>query len=361
MKQYICLASDPWRAAPTRVQHFMSRLKNAEILYFEPPTPGGHDYRERGRRVRPGLTVYTLPPASQVDERYVRLFRRNMLRQTEFIESKLERHRFREPVLWLTSPKQVHFLDYLAYRGLVYDCDREWSGLPLRWESDLALAADVIFAASPMLVDRLSPCNNNICLLPNGANPSMFSRAGLRTPPELRGLKVPVLGYVGAIWRDLDLSPVWETARRHREWAFVFLGRTMGEHAMFRALKALPNVAFLGWKSPVDLPDYLSRFDVCLNLYRRSEIGTDIIAQRLYEYLSTGKPIVSMLWEDQVEPFPDVVYGAHTHAEFAHMCATALQERGDWASKRRLEYGRAAAWSTRAEELCRVLSAIGLY
>ena len=170
-----------------------------------------------------------------------------------------------------------------------------------------------------------------------------------------------MLGYVGAIWRDLDLSPVWETARRHREWAFVFLGRTMGEHAMFRALKALPNVAFLGWKSPVDLPDYLSRFDVCLNLYRRSEIGTDIIQQRLYEYLSTGKPIVSMLWEDQVEPFPDVVYGAHTHAEFAHMCATALQERGDWASKRRLEYGRAAAWSARAEELCRVLSAIGLY
>ena len=59
---------------------------------------------------------------------------------------------------------------------MVYDCDRDWFDLPPRWESDLALAADVVFAASPGLADHLSPCNDNIALLPNGVNFPMFTR-----------------------------------------------------------------------------------------------------------------------------------------------------------------------------------------
>ena len=38
-----------------------------------------------------------------------------------------------------------------------------------------------------------------------------------------------------------------------------------------------------------------------------------------------GGPIVSMLWPDQVEHFPDVVYGAHSHQEFLTLCEHALE------------------------------------
>lgn len=358
MKQIVCLSSEPWQAAPTRTQHLMTRLRDAEVLFFEPPGSGSS---RECRRVRPGLTVYSLPPILEVDEKYSYLFRRGLRRLTRFIEDKLERHRFRDIVLWTTGPKQAHLADTIPYRGLVYDCDREWQGLPVRWESDLAMEADVIFAASPMLADRLSPCNDNIAIVPNGSNFPMFSRRAEEVPPELRQVEVPLFGFVGNLRRDTDLTPVWLAARQRPDWAFAFVGNADKDVPLLDELRALPNVALLGWRPPVELPDYLARFDVCLDLFRLRDVGADIIPQRLYEYLSSGRPIVSMLWEDQVEPFPDVIYGAHTSAEFLRFCQDALAEGDQWARRRRQEYGRAAAWSERAAEVARILSSIGLY
>ena len=116
----------------------------------------------------------------------------------------------------------------------------------------------------------------------------------------------------------------------------------------------------LGPVPPVDLPDYLSSFQVCLHLLRRDRLYDDVIPPRLFEYLAAGKPIVAMLTPEQVEHFPDVVYGAHTPAEFNLLCTRALSETGTWAKDRRREYGKAAAWSQRAQEVIRILESIGL-
>lgn len=362
LKQYICLSSEPWGAVPTRTQQLMTRLRGAEVLFFEPPASGkSKDYKKPGRKMRPGLTVYTLPSVLEVDEKHTRLFALSQRRLAKFILDKLSRHRFRESVLWTTSPGQVHLLDLLPCKGVIYDCDRAWSAFPLEWESDLALSADVIFAASPGLIDRLSPCNDNLALLPGGVNYPMFSRDGLPTPPELRGVRAPVLGWAGTIHRDTDLTPALQAVRDLPDCAFVFVGAVDEKNPLFPLLREFPNVAFTGFKPLVDLPDYLGRFDVCLDFLRRRDVGSDIIPCRIYEYLSTGKPIVSMLYEDQVEEFPDVIYGAHTPQEYAQLCQRALSEAGDWARRRRRDYGEAAAWSVRADEVCRILGSIGLY
>ena len=55
-----------------------------------------------------------------------------------------------------------------------------------------------------------------------------------------------------------------------------------------------------------------------------------------------------MLWPEQVELFPDVVYGAHSPEEFLHLCQQALAEDPGWVDQRRRDYGAAAAWSRRA-------------
>ena len=36
MKQIVCLATSPWYPIPTRKQQVMSRIPDAEILYFDP-------------------------------------------------------------------------------------------------------------------------------------------------------------------------------------------------------------------------------------------------------------------------------------------------------------------------------------
>lgn len=151
MKSLICLSNEPWSASPGRTQQLVSRLKNTQILYFSPAS-GWRDlsFRKPGRAVKPNITTYTLPPLYfPPDERYGRLFQMGQQKLARFISSKAAQHHFYSPLLWTTSPDQVHLLDRLVYDGLVYDCDREWDNLPPVWEGVLASAADVVFAVSP--------------------------------------------------------------------------------------------------------------------------------------------------------------------------------------------------------------------
>lgn len=361
MRQVVCLADTPWSAVPTRTQHLMTRMKDAEVLYFEPPAPhGSRDWKNPGRKLRPGLIAYTLPPELAQDVALPPLVRYSARRTTRFLQSKLERHHFREPLLWCASPAGAQYLDDIAYRGLVYDCAQDWPGYPETWEGELTRAADVCFAASPDLMRRLTPFNPNVTLLPFGCSYPMFSREGLSRPAPLQGVTGPVLGYAGTLWPDLELTPVLNFLRSHPDCTLVLAGQDRGCRQLPELL-ALPNVLPVGEVAPVDLPDYLAAFDVCLYLLREGEIGKDVISPRMFEYLSSGKPVVAMLQPDQVELFPDVVYSAHTVAEFSLLCQRALEEAGNWAADRRREYGKAAAWSQRAEEINRILESIGLF
>ena len=67
-----------------------------------------------------------------------------------------------------------------------------------------------------------------------------------------------------------------------------------------------------------------------------------------------------MLWPDQIEHFPDVIYGANTHEEFLTLCEHALEEVPTLFSQRRKAHGAAASWSHRVEEVSRILEVTGL-
>ena len=359
MDQLICLADEPWSAEPSRTQQLLSRMKGAHILYFEPPGRLGDLRRRPGRRVRPGLVVYTLPPVWE-GETDGFLFRAGQRRLARFIEGTMAHHRMGEPVLWCATPRAFQLADALNCRGVVYDCARDWSHLPVRWESDLCLAADLIFAASPELAEHIAPCSDNVALLPNGANCSVRPRSDAARPAPLRGVRGPILGYAGTLWRDLDLEPVLKAARAYPQAKVVLVGRREGS-SMLRRLEREPNVLFTGAVSLAELPEYLGCFDVCLNLLRRESPDNDVLPPRIFEYFSTGKPIVSMLLPGQVEEFPDVIYAAHSAARFVELCGVALAESGTWARDRRLHYARESSWSCRAREVERIFRDTGLF
>ena len=104
MKQILCLSNEPWSSSPGRTQQLISRLKDAHILYFSPsPRWSDRAFRSKGIKVRPNVTVYTLPPLLfQVEERYGRLFRMGQrklahvlrcLRSTDYLRNcKLKLH-----------------------------------------------------------------------------------------------------------------------------------------------------------------------------------------------------------------------------------------------------------------------------
>ncbi len=358
MKQILCLSNEPWSASPGRTQQLVSRLRNAQILYFSPPAQRGKRGRhELSGQVRPNVTVFTLPHVLEVDERHGLLFRASRRKLARFIASKAGRRRG-APLLWTTHPEHVHLLDLLDYGGLVYDCDRVWDELPPKWEGGLAMAADVVFAASPQLRERLSPCSSNIALLPNGVNYSLFSGLGFSAPR--RSGRGPVIGFLGTVRPELDLSPLLYAARKRPGWSFLLVGPVEEGNLLLPPLSRLPNVRLTGPCPLSQTPDRLRRCDVLVELLRRDQPYTDVVPSRLYEYLSTGRPVVSMLWPDQVEQFPDVVYAAYSEEEFVTCVQHALEEAPDFVSQRRRDHGAAASWTLRAQAVDRILSAAGL-
>ncbi len=361
MKQLVCLSHTPWRPSPTRNQQLLTRLKGVNILFFEPSTTQRSRSSSKfpGRRVRPNITVYTLPPGpnSLLESKF--FWRHNPVRMSRFLSKVMQNHDFHEPTLWLTSPEYYALPQRIPHRGLIYDCSLEWDELPLEWESELALHADVVFAASPGLAQRLSPCCDNIAIIPNGVNYALFARHDLSPPPLLRQRQGPILGRVGAVTSQLELTPLLAAAAAQPEWTFLLIGEV--EKGPKQLLSPYPNILLTGQVPMVDVPDWLSSCHLCFDLLTRDGRGCDILPSRLYEYLAVGMPVVLMIIPDQVEPLPDVVYTATDSASFLLRCQRALIENPSWVRERRRAYAQKSQWTHRASEIQHILETTALF
>lgn len=76
-----------------------------------------------------------------------------------------------------------------------------------------------------------------------------------------------MLGWAGVIHRELDLSPILYAARERPGWTFLLLGR-QEDNPLLPRLRRQPNVALAGPCPLNEVPDWLFRCDVLLELLR---------------------------------------------------------------------------------------------
>jgi len=376
MNQIVCLSTSPWHPIPTRKQQVMSRLKDAEILYFDPPVtkiaplkdknarPKMTAYRLPGEAVKENLTVYALPPVWPFFNKFRWINRINQKKIAKFVTRTMKKHGFTQPVLWTYSPTSCDAAPRIPHSALVYDCvDRHsaYGGLmnPAavdRMEMDLAGQTDMVFATAKSLCERLKAANPKAAFLPNGANYELFVRAAekLPCPEDMKGLRGPVFGFVGALQECIEYGFVEAAAKARPDWTFVFIGRE-NPGVDLSALRALQNTKFLGLKPHDLLPEYISNFDVCLNLFASGDLSKDVSPLKFYEYLATGKPIVSTPQPDQILQFAPVIHIAHSAEEFTEKCAEALEDRDEARRQARLDAGKASSWDSRVSQMTKIL------
>lgn len=373
MKKIVCLSTTPWHAHPTRKQQVMSRIKDAEILYFDPPVTWLaplkdkslrlklSEYKHGGERVADNITRCSLPPVLPFYNKYSSVNRVNgRLILARHIRKMMKQYGFNDAVLWIYHPSMTAVVDYIPYSALVYDCIDRHSGYPGHidprvvdgMEAELARKCDVVFATAQGLFDTLTRYQPNAYMIPNGCNYELFSTAadGLPCPEDVQEIVTSLLGFSGAIQHCIDTSLVAEAARRRPDWTFAFVGWALAG-VDTSELAALPNVLLLGAKPGGEVPKYLARFDVCLNLFKSGDLAKDVSPLKFYEYLATGKPIVSTPQPVQVNDFADVVYIADGIDEFISQCSAALVESDASLKSKRMAYAKACSWDARVAEM----------
>ncbi len=382
MKQIVCLATSPWHPIPTRKQQVMSRIPDGEILYFDPsvtylaPLKDKHArpklkaYRQAGEQVKPHLTVYALPPVLPFFNKFRWINRLNQRRVARYVRKRMAQHGFNAPLLWVYSPVAADCVDRIPHSALVYDCvDRHsaYGGLmnPAlvdQMELELAGKCQQVFATASGLAQRLKQANPRTAFIPNGANFERFVQAArpLPCPEDMAGIPKPIFGFVGALQECIEYSFLAQAAAAHPEWSFVFIGRENPGVDLSR-LRALQNCHFLGLKPNEKLPCYIAQFDACLNLFASGDLSKDVSPLKFYEYLATGKPIISTPQPDQVLQYAPLIHIAATAEEFVRCCQEALADTDPAGQAARIEAGRASSWDARVAQMLALLEQASLY
>lgn len=256
-----------------------------------------------------------------------------------------------ELVLWLNHPSQAFALEaFPTRRFCCFDWTDDWSRYSLLPFDRTAIEnqtermvrdADLVFAVSQSLLERARAVNQNAHLAPNATDFGLFSHAtGKAAETPLEHVPRPRLGYLGQIAETLDFGLVRSLAEERPAWSFVFIGPVWENCAAAVAgLRQRSNVHFVGPQPHDSLPSLLSALDVCLLPHLQTPLTRSMDPTKLYDYLASGKPIVSTPVAG-TERFADDLYLAGTASEFEQSIEVALQEHGSEAAARRAQAAR---------------------
>lgn len=174
--------------------------------------------------------------------------------------------------------------------------------------------ADQVMVNSPGFVDHVqSRGANQVCLIPNGADPAMFS-------PQARGLEFRaahgldgqfVVLYAGAHGMSNDLEVVLDAAEQlkdEKEIRIVLLGSGK-EKARLQAdaiKRHLENVLFLPPVPKLKMNEALAAADACLAILKPIDLYKTTYPNKVFDYMAAGRPVILAI--DGV--IRDVVEGA---------------------------------------------------
>lgn len=131
----------------------------------------------------------------------------------------------------------------------------------------------------------------NCNVMKNGVDKERFSKE-YRIPDELRKIKKPIIGFGGTITHLFDYDLFNTIVSEHSDKNFVLIGKVL-DKAVYDRLKKAPNFYFLGNKHYDEYPAYVKHFDICIITYHSGNKAHGGDSLKFYEYLASGKNIVS--------------------------------------------------------------------
>ncbi len=376
----VILSSQDWTDVWTRKQRQAQRLarRGHRVLYVELQASWASvtilrvDWRRafrwlRGPRpIEPNLYVATLPLALPAFQMSVAINRVNNWGMGWVLRGWLSRLGFLRPVLWTYNPYSNGLVGRLDEAASVYECVDEFSASHGLVRADVVRAledgvlrsVDAVIVTHPNLLASKSRLAKSITLIPNAADVEHFAQASspaTEIPADVAALPHPVIGVVGTLqyWIDFQLLRDIALARPH--WSIVLVG-PRGRLGRLDLVEGLPNVHVLGRRPYDTVPAYVKSFDVCLNPYVLDGTAENCSPLKLYEYVASGKPVVSVDMPEARQFGDAVLIGGGLD----HMLATierALEPpmRAPNAVSARMAAAEPHSWSSRLQTMEDVL------
>ncbi len=379
----VCFAPDPsWHHLWRNRHQIMTRLARKNRILFVEPTPYLRpvvaDVRQQGLAVlrrstffspMENLWVYRSPNLYPISGKTTLRQLTLALRQRH-LRRTLARLDMAHPILWVFRYDLGEMVGRLDEKLVIYHAVDEYAGYALsspgpqrhehaqrilRMERKLLQQADLVFVTSPRLRESKLAWNRHIYVVPNGVDFLHFSRAPQQLPADILSSSPPRIGYAGAINEKIDIDLLEYIARQRPDWSLILVGPVLFKQPeRLDALRAMPNVFFLGAKPVQDLPAYMHAFDVSLMPYAHNLWTENIDPLKLYEYLATGRPIVSTSIP-AVQEFRDVVRIEDNREAFVLAIEQALEEDTVDMRRKRQDVARQHTWDQRIETLSSII------
>ncbi len=379
----ICVGHHAWSDLWRRRHQVVTRLaKYNRILYIEPPIsilaiignllrlrwPEGLNLRtkEIASNLFLSSTINILPLS-----RFKLIRRINRFVITHFLRKEIKKLGFTNPILWVYFNWSFEtFIGAFNEKLICYDCCDKYTDMATvtkrtaklieAWERKLLLKADVVFAITSELREHLLEFNNHVYVIPNGVDYELFKAASdssVEVPPDLKEIPRPVVGFVGNISHKVDFDLMNHIAESRPDWSVVMIGPEdiVVDKEKFTQFKDKKNVHFLGKKEVRLLPNYLKGIDVCIIPFKDSEHVRHCSPNKLYEYISAGKPIVTVPYFPGVNDYDGALKVAHSKEEFVSSIQTALAEDCAEMVNKRQKIAKNCTWDQRVKMMMNIV------
>jgi glycosyltransferase involved in cell wall biosynthesis len=322
---------------------------------------------QKPRQVKENLWVWSpiILPFQSKD--FIRKF--NFYVLNKWLDFWLKKLNFKKDILWTYNPLTVQLIGINSYKRLVYHCVDEIKAQPgmpsdilTKYEHELVKKSDIVFVTSPKLYETRKQWNQNTYYFPNVADYDHFSKAlnpETSIPEDLLKIPKPRIGFIGALSSyKIDFKLLNYIAKNRPNWSIVLIGK-IGEGDPWTNPKLLyecSNIYLLGPREYKVLPNYLKGFDVCILPNTLNEYTESMFPMKFFEYLSAGKPVVSVDLP-AIKEFSDMVYIAKSYDDFIQKIEYAFYENEDIKIKR-LEKAKKYTYESRTNKMMELIERI---
>ncbi len=367
--QIVCISTHYWHDPWFRKQQFMHRfIQNGyKVAYIEPSYSimrqrDGHRTTYQTNRafgvsvekknsnlflVKPprGLPLWSKPMISRLSHLYFSLF----------LASTLKKIGFQNYILWIYHPEYVAGLSLFNYGKLVYDIVDDFPAYNQEKRSkynyikecteQIVKKSDLVIVTASTLYEKYREMAKKLHIIPNGFNQALFSTQSKKQPEDIKGVAHPIIGFIGTLFSFLDFDLIEFIIKNNSDKSFVFIGNCEdNSKERWTQIIRYNNVHWLGFKKKEEIPDYIRKFDVCINPFKVDAVSRSVSPLKVYEYLAMKKPVVSVRMESlEKELIAPFIHFASTYDEFNEELNKALATRDIF--KEKLDYQKVLTYS----------------